>query len=165
MRPGRASGSTPPGSTTCGTPETARRPRSTCTRRRCGAWATTPTGRTAGWRVARRPTSRSSAPRCDGLRPPAAHPVSSRNMRIRAALLPETGAGLELAELELAPPGPREALVRLHASGVCHSDQNAIDGTAATRCPAVLGHEGSGIVEEVGPGTTLVAPGDRVALS
>src|SRR5690348_10375107 len=86
-------------------------------------------------------------------------------MRIRAALLPETGAELELAELELAPPGPREGHVRLHASGVCHSDQNAIDGTAATRCPAVLGHEGSGIVEEVGPGTTLVAPGDRVALS
>ena len=86
-------------------------------------------------------------------------------MRIRAALLPETGAELRLAELELAPPGPREVLVRLHASGVCHSDQNAIDGTATTRCPAVLGHEGAGVVEAVGPGTTLVSPGDRVALS
>jgi S-(hydroxymethyl)glutathione dehydrogenase / alcohol dehydrogenase len=70
-----------------------------------------------------------------------------------------------VVELELAPPGPHEALVRLHASGVCHSDQNAIDGTAATRCPAVLGHEGAGVVEAVGPGTTAVAPGDRVALS
>jgi len=86
-------------------------------------------------------------------------------MRIRAALLPETGGELELAELELAPPGPREVLVRIHASGVCHSDQNAIDGTAPTRCPAVLGHEGAGVVEAVGEGTTLVSPGDRVALS
>ena len=56
-------------------------------------------------------------------------------------------------------------LVRLHASGVCHSDQNAIDGTAETPCPAVLGHEGAGVVEQVGPGVTRVAPGDHVALS
>ena len=42
--------------------------------------------------------------------------------------------------------------MRLHASGVCHSDQNAIDGTAETRCPAVLGHEGAGVVEALGPG-------------
>ena len=86
-------------------------------------------------------------------------------MRIHAALLPETGAALEMAELELAAPGPFEALVRIHASGVCHSDLNAIDGTAPTRCPAVLGHEGAGVVEAVGEGTTLVAVGDRVALS
>ena len=56
----------------------------------------------------------------------------------------------------LPPPGPGEALVRLAASGVCHSDLNAIDGTAPTRCPAVLGHEGAGVVEAVGPGTSLV---------
>ena len=86
-------------------------------------------------------------------------------MEIRAAILPATGAALEVAAVELAPPGPGEALVRLAASGVCHSDQNAIDGTAPTRCPAVLGHEGAGVVEEVGPGTSLVRPGDRVALS
>jgi len=55
-------------------------------------------------------------------------------------------------------------LVRLHASGVCHSDLNAIDGTAETRCPAVLGHEGAGVVEAVGPGVSL-APGRRVVLS
>ncbi|MDQ4019868.1 MAG: alcohol dehydrogenase catalytic domain-containing protein, partial [Actinomycetota bacterium] len=73
-------------------------------------------------------------------------------MRTRAAVLPRTGARLEVAELELAPPGPGEVLVRLHASGVCHSDLNAIDGTAETRCPAVLGHEGAGVVEAVGPG-------------
>ena len=48
-----------------------------------------------------------------------------------------------MVEVELDPPKQREVLVRLHASGVCHSDQNAIDGTAETRCPAVLGHEGA----------------------
>ena len=67
-------------------------------------------------------------------------------------------------ELDLAPPGPDEALVRLHASGVCHSDLNAIDGTSATRCPAVLGHEGAGVVEQVGEGVAL-QPGARVVLS
>jgi Zn-dependent alcohol dehydrogenase len=56
-------------------------------------------------------------------------------------------------------------LVRLRASGVCHSDQNAIDGTAEARCPTVLGHEGAGVVEAVGPGVTRVAVGDHVALS
>ena len=69
-----------------------------------------------------------------------------------------------MTELELAPPGPGEALVRLHASGVCHSDLNAIDGTAATRCPAVLGHEGAGVVEQVGDGVRL-ARGTPVVLS
>jgi Zn-dependent alcohol dehydrogenase len=69
-----------------------------------------------------------------------------------------------VSELDLAPPGPGEALVRLHASGVCHSDLNAIDGTAPTRCPAVLGHEGAGVVESVGDGVAL-HPGARVMLS
>jgi Zn-dependent alcohol dehydrogenase len=86
-------------------------------------------------------------------------------VRIRAAVLERTGGPMTLAELDLAEPGPGEVRVRLHASGVCHSDQNAIDGTAATRCPAVLGHEGAGVVEAVGPGVTRVAPGDHVALS
>jgi alcohol dehydrogenase len=75
------------------------------------------------------------------------------------------GARLEVTELDLAPPGPGEALVRLHAAGVCHSDLNAIDGTAPTRCPAVLGHEGAGVVEAVGEGVAHVAPGSRVVLS
>jgi Zn-dependent alcohol dehydrogenase len=81
-----------------------------------------------------------------------------------AAVLPATGARLEVAELELAPPGQGEVLVRLRASGVCHSDLNAIDGTAETRCPAVLGHEGAGVVEAVGPGSSLEV-GTHVALS
>jgi S-(hydroxymethyl)glutathione dehydrogenase/alcohol dehydrogenase len=83
----------------------------------------------------------------------------------RAAVLERVGAPLEVTELELAPPGPGEVLVRLHASGVCHSDQNAIDGTAETPCPAVLGHEGGGVVAAVGPGVTRVAEDAHVALS
>jgi Zn-dependent alcohol dehydrogenase len=86
-------------------------------------------------------------------------------MRIRAAVLEETGGPMRVQELELAAPQPHEVLVRIHASGVCHSDQNAVDGTAETRCPAVLGHEGAGVVEAVGPGVERVGAGDRVALS
>src|SRR3954463_13146492 len=86
-------------------------------------------------------------------------------MRIRAAVLERTGGPLALGELELAPPGAGEVLVRLHASGVCHSDQNAIDGTSETRCPAVLGHEGAGVVEAIGSGGSRVGVGDPVALS
>jgi Zn-dependent alcohol dehydrogenase len=74
------------------------------------------------------------------------------------------GAQPEVTELDLAPPAAGEALVRLHASGLCHSDLNAIDGTAETPCPVVLGHEGAGVVEAVGPGVPL-APGTRVVLS
>ena len=85
-------------------------------------------------------------------------------MRIRAAVLERVGAPLEVAELELAPPGPGEVLVRMHTCGVCHSDLNTIDGTAETRCPAVLGHEGAGVVESTGAGVAL-APGTHVALS
>jgi Zn-dependent alcohol dehydrogenase len=86
-------------------------------------------------------------------------------LRIRAAVLEETGGAMTVQELELAEPRAAEVLVRLKASGVCHSDQNAIDGTSATRCPAVLGHEGAGVVEAVGEGVTSVCPGDHVALS
>jgi alcohol dehydrogenase len=74
------------------------------------------------------------------------------------------GAPLEVTTLDLAPPEAGEVLVRLRASGVCHSDLNAIDGTAATRCPAVLGHEGAGVVEQVGQGVGLL-PGTPVVLS
>jgi len=86
-------------------------------------------------------------------------------MRIRGAVLEQTGGPLVVCELELAPPGPQEVLVRLQASGVCHSDWNAVDGTSETVCPAVLGHEGAGVVEAVGEGVTRVAVGDHVALS
>ena len=86
-------------------------------------------------------------------------------MRVRGAVLEQNGGPLTVSDLELAPPGPKEVLVRIRASGVCHSDWNAVDGTSETICPAVLGHEGSGVVEDVGAGVTRVAVGDHVALS
>ena len=85
-------------------------------------------------------------------------------MKIRAAVLSAFDEPLEVQELELAEPGPREALIRLAWSGVCHSDQNAMNGKAPTPMPAVLGHEGAGVVEAVGPGSRLEV-GQRVALS
>ena len=86
-------------------------------------------------------------------------------MIVRGAVLDEVGGDLALAELELERPRAHEVLVRLGASGVCHSDWNAIDGTAPTRCPAVLGHEGAGVVEAIGAGVERVRVGDHVALS
>src|SRR5439155_16104584 len=78
-------------------------------------------------------------------------------MITRAAVLERIGAPLVVAELELDAPGPGEVLVELQASGVCHSDLNAIDGTAPTPCPAVLGHEGGGVVRPLGSGVSRVS--------
>jgi S-(hydroxymethyl)glutathione dehydrogenase/alcohol dehydrogenase len=86
-------------------------------------------------------------------------------MRTRAAVLPAVGEPLVVGEVELAAPGAHEVRVRIEASGVCHSDWNAVTGASATPLPAVLGHEGSGVVEEVGPAVTTVSPGDTVVLS
>jgi alcohol dehydrogenase len=86
-------------------------------------------------------------------------------VKIRAAVLEATGGTQHVQELDLAPPGPGEVLVRLGASGVCRSDYNAVDGTTESPCPVVLGHEGAGVVEAIGAGVTRVVPGDHVALS
>lgn len=84
---------------------------------------------------------------------------------MKAAVLPEGSDRLEIQDLQLAPPGPGEARVRIVASGVCHSDLHVIDGDLPVPLPAVLGHEGAGVVEEVGAGVTRVQIGDHVVLS
>lgn len=68
-------------------------------------------------------------------------------------------------DLEVRDPGPGEVLVGIRAAGLCHSDLSVIDGTIPFPAPVVLGHEGAGVVEAIGPGVTHVAPGDHVALS
>ncbi|MFB7863925.1 MULTISPECIES: Zn-dependent alcohol dehydrogenase [unclassified Streptomyces] len=68
-------------------------------------------------------------------------------------------------DLEVRDPGPGEVLVGVAAAGLCHSDLSVVDGTIPFPPPVVLGHEGAGVVEAVGPGVTHVAPGDHVALS
>ncbi len=84
-------------------------------------------------------------------------------MRIRAAVLEEFGAPLEVQQLELDEPRAGEALVRLEACGVCHTDLYTASGADPSGyAPAVLGHEGAGVVERVGEGVTSVAEGDHV---
>ncbi|MFH9423031.1 alcohol dehydrogenase catalytic domain-containing protein [Streptomyces sp. NPDC017529] len=68
-------------------------------------------------------------------------------------------------DLEVRGPGPGEVLVGVRAAGLCHSDVSVVDGTIPYPVPVVLGHEGAGVVEEVGEGVAHVAVGDHVALS
>ncbi len=85
---------------------------------------------------------------------------------MRAAVLPGVDAPLETRDdIEIAPPGPGEVRVKVVASGVCHSDLSVKNGTIPLPTPIVLGHEGAGIVEEVGEGVSSLAVGDHVVLS
>ncbi|TML89580.1 MAG: zinc-binding dehydrogenase [Actinobacteria bacterium] len=84
-------------------------------------------------------------------------------MKIRAAVLEEFGAPLEVQELDLAEPKAGEVLVRVEACGVCHTDLYTGSGADPSGyAPTVLGHEGAGVVERVGDGVASVAPGDHV---
>jgi S-(hydroxymethyl)glutathione dehydrogenase/alcohol dehydrogenase len=84
-------------------------------------------------------------------------------VKIRAAVLEQFARPLVVKELDLADPRPGEALVRLVASGVCHTDMYSASGTDPSGyAPTVLGHEGAGVVEAVGEGVSGVAPGDHV---
>jgi S-(hydroxymethyl)glutathione dehydrogenase/alcohol dehydrogenase len=84
-------------------------------------------------------------------------------VKIRAAVLEEFGHPLVVQEVELAEPQGGEVLVRLAACGVCHTDLYTASGADPSGyAPCVLGHEGAGVVDRVGEGVTLVAPGDHV---
>src|SRR3954454_13124205 len=84
-------------------------------------------------------------------------------MQVRAAVLEEFGAPLVVQDVELADPKAGEVLVRLVACGVCHTDMYTASGADPSGyAPAVLGHEGAGVVETVGEGVTDVAVGDHV---
>lgn len=86
-------------------------------------------------------------------------------MEITAAVTSETGGPFALRELELEEPRTDEVRVRIVAVGVCHTDMVVRDQELPTPLPAVLGHEGAGVVDGVGGGVTKVAPGDHVVLS
>src|SRR4051794_4520450 len=84
-------------------------------------------------------------------------------MKMRAAVLEEFGRPLVVQEVELAEPRAGEALVRLSACGVCHTDLFTASGADPSGyAPTVLGHEGAGVVERVGPDVTSLVPGDHV---
>jgi len=85
-------------------------------------------------------------------------------MKIKAAVVHETNETLKLEEVELMEPKGDEVLIKIVATGVCHTDAESIKGRGAP-FPAVLGHEGAGIIEKVGASVTNVEPGDHVVLS
>lgn len=87
-------------------------------------------------------------------------------MKIAAAVVPARSAPFQIEILELAGPNPDEVLVRIVASGMCHTDLHARDGYFANLpYPIVCGHEGAGIVEQIGAAVTDLAPGDPVVIS
>lgn len=86
-------------------------------------------------------------------------------MKTKAAVLTDVHQPFEIMELDLDGPGVGEVLIRYVASGLCHSDLHLADGDLPPRFPIVGGHEGAGVIEEVGPGVTKVRPGDHVVCS
>jgi S-(hydroxymethyl)glutathione dehydrogenase / alcohol dehydrogenase len=83
-------------------------------------------------------------------------------MKSKAAVLFEPKRKLELVEVDVEAPKAGEALVKMAAGGICHSDLHAMTGHLGSQLPAILGHEGSGVVAEIGPGVTSLKPGDHV---
>ncbi|MFF1301329.1 NAD(P)-dependent alcohol dehydrogenase [Streptomyces sp. NPDC058307] len=83
----------------------------------------------------------------------------------RAAVVESGGAPFTLSDVTLDEPAPHEALVRMVATGLCHTDLGVASGGLPFPLPGVLGHEGAGVVEAVGSAVTGVAPGDHVVLS
>lgn len=87
------------------------------------------------------------------------------SIEIRAAVARGASEPLKLETLTLDAPQPDEILVRIVATGVCHTDLVVIEGHLPTPMPVVLGHEGAGVVQAVGANVTKVAPGDHVVMS
>lgn len=86
-------------------------------------------------------------------------------MRYQAAVLHAFGGRHVIEEVTLEPLAPGDVLVRLHASGLCHTDLEVIEGALPFPLPIVLGHEGAGVVERVGTAVSQVKPGDHVVCS
>ena len=84
-------------------------------------------------------------------------------MKSRAAVAFEAGKPLEIVEVDLEGPKSGEVLVEIMATGICHTDEFTLSGADPEGAfPAILGHEGAGIVREIGPGVTDLAVGDHV---
>jgi NDMA-dependent alcohol dehydrogenase len=83
-------------------------------------------------------------------------------MQTKAAILWEINQPWSVEDIELDAPGPGEVLVKLAASGMCHSDEHLVTGDLPFGLPIIGGHEGAGVVEQVGEGVSWLAPGDHV---
>jgi S-(hydroxymethyl)glutathione dehydrogenase/alcohol dehydrogenase len=81
---------------------------------------------------------------------------------MKAAVMRGVDEPFKIEDVTVSKPGPQEVLIRTAASGVCHSDLHIIDGSLPMRFPAILGHEGAGVVEQVGSQVSYVKPGDHV---
>ncbi len=86
-------------------------------------------------------------------------------MKMKAAVLTETNTPFRIETVDLQPPQAGEVLVKMAASGVCHSDWHIVEGLSYYPLPIICGHEGAGIVEAVGEGVTSVKPGDHATLN
>src|SRR5437660_11772813 len=84
---------------------------------------------------------------------------------MRAAVLPRVHAPLDIEDIPIPAPKSGEVLIKVAACGVCHTDLHVIKGEVKFPVPAVLGHEISGTVSEIGPGVRGVAPGQKVVAS
>src|SRR5262245_61490757 len=102
---------------------------------------------------------RGSAPADDDRRGAGGH------MKTRAAVLRDLGKDWEIIELDLDPPKEGEVLIRFAAAGLCHSDDHLRTGDIPVRYPIVGGHEGAGVIEEVGTGVSRLKPGDHIVCS
>jgi NDMA-dependent alcohol dehydrogenase len=83
-------------------------------------------------------------------------------MKAKAAILFEVGKKMDIQEVDVEAPKAGEVLVKMVAGGICHSDLHVMTGQIMVPLPMILGHEGSGVVSEVGSGVTNVKPGDHV---
>jgi len=88
--------------------------------------------------------------------------VKGEGVKTKAAVLWELNAPWSIEEVELDPPGPNEVLVKLAASGMCHSDEHLVTGDLPFELPIIGGHEGAGVVTQVGSGVSWLQPGDHV---
>ena len=86
-------------------------------------------------------------------------------MKMKAAVLNATPGKLSVEEVEIGDPGPGEVRVKIAASGLCHTDWETMHGYQPVNLPAIIGHEGAGVVDAIGPGVTRVKPGDHVVCS
>ncbi len=86
-------------------------------------------------------------------------------MKSVAAINREHSKPLEIGEIDVDDPQPNEVMVKVVASGICHTDFLVRDGIYPTALPAVAGHEGAGIVEKIGSNVTTVVPGDYVIMA
>ncbi len=83
-------------------------------------------------------------------------------VKTKAAVLWEVNTPWSVEEIELDPPGPGEVLVKIAASGLCHSDEHLMTGDLPFELPIIGGHEGAGVVEAIGDGVSWLSPGDHV---